>query len=189
MSQRAPRPTETPDEDLQSILQKMPSPLTLSALDRPDHPLVAANAAFIGLCGYPSHQVIGRNCRFMQGDLENDAARAELRSAIEAMRRTQVILRNRRADGSEFWNYLTIVPVSTGAGRPSDLLLGAQFMMAEHEVATLRGRTVERDEDEVASTLDRNRSLMLERRRLSIDSAVRLVESGLLLRSVGRRSS
>ena len=42
-------------------------------------PLVVANGAFLDLSGYARDEVLGRNCRFLQDDLENEEARAEVR--------------------------------------------------------------------------------------------------------------
>lgn len=177
---------EVTDSDLLAILQKLPSPLTLAAADRTDRPLVAANAAFLGLCGYPLDQVVGRNCRFLQDDLDNESARAEIRAALDDGRRTQVLLRNRRADGSEFNNYLTIVPLFADRTDAARYHLGAQFMMTDKEVREFKSVGAEGDERDVLRAVADHRSVMLERRRVSIDAAVRLIESALLLKHVQR---
>jgi PAS domain S-box-containing protein len=176
------------DSDLQGILQKLPSPLTLAAADRPDRPLVAANAAFLGLCGYALDEVAGRNCRFLQDGLDNDGARAEIRSALKDGRRTQVLLRNRRADGSEFSNHLTIVPIFADRMGAARYYLGAQFMVTEKEMHEFQHADAGDGAHDVLRAVADHRSVMLERRRVSIDAAVRLIESALLLKHV-RRSS
>jgi PAS domain S-box-containing protein len=33
-----------------------------------DNPIVLANKAFLDLTGYAAEEIIGRNCRFLQGD-------------------------------------------------------------------------------------------------------------------------
>lgn len=104
--------------------------LTLADLEAPDAPLVLSNDRFSGLTGYRAEDVVGRNCRFLQGrDLPaNDAARAEIRRAIERREEVQVVLRNHRRDGSAFDNLLFLNPVRLD-GR--DYMLGSQFELAE----------------------------------------------------------
>jgi hypothetical protein len=75
--------SEASDSDLEAALQRLPTPPTLAATDRPDMPLVAANSPFLELGGHAREEVVGHKCRFLRGDLENDAARAELRYAVE----------------------------------------------------------------------------------------------------------
>ncbi|WP_171060710.1 PAS domain-containing protein [Poseidonocella sp. HB161398] len=96
-------------------------PLTLADTTLPDVPLVLANAAFEALTGYDAAEVEGRNCRFLQGGIEQPEARDEIRAALAAGRELQVVLRNRRRDGSEFDNLLFMYPVGKG------LFLGSQF--------------------------------------------------------------
>ena len=87
-------------------------PMVVSDPTQPDAPIVLANQAFFDLTGYTADEVIGRNCRFLQGP---DTAP----SAIEAIRRglatgqhfVEVELLNYRKDGSSFWNQLVISPV------------------------------------------------------------------------------
>ena len=174
------------DQPLQDILEKLPTALTLAANDRADMPIIAANTAFLELCGYPLEQVLGRNCRFLQGDHENDDARAELRAAMRDRRATKVLLRNRHADGASFWNYLSIFPVFADRGTVAEMTLGAQFLLDGQEAAGLQGAQDAWTEDDVKLSLRQHRALLLERRRLSIDAAVRLVESHMLLRSLSR---
>ena len=76
-----------------------------------DLPLVYVNAAFERLTGYPADEVLGRNPRFLQGPETDPAALAELRDALAQGRDCRVTLRNRRRDGTPFWNELTITAV------------------------------------------------------------------------------
>ncbi len=81
-----------------------------------DNPIVFANNAFLRLTGYEREEVVGKNCRFLQGpDTDKDRI-AEVKSAIEAERDISVDLLNYRKDGSTFWNALYISPVSNDKG-------------------------------------------------------------------------
>lgn len=83
---------------------------------QPDMPIIYANAAFSTLTGYSEKEILGRNCRFLQGDDLQQPALNEVRSAIAGLRDVQVVLRNYRKDGSMFWNKLYLAPVPDDAG-------------------------------------------------------------------------
>jgi len=78
----------------------------------PDQPIVWCNAAFLALTGYAEAQVLGRNCRFLQGEDREQHGRHEIEEAIREGRAAVVVLRNYRADGSLFYNELALSPVS-----------------------------------------------------------------------------
>ncbi|MEO7718182.1 MAG: HD domain-containing phosphohydrolase [Capsulimonas sp.] len=82
----------------------------------PDHPIIYANASFLELTGYSAEEVIGFNCRFLQGPKTDRAEVAKLREAIKERRPIQIALLNYRKDGTEFWNELTVAPVRDEAG-------------------------------------------------------------------------
>lgn len=84
---------------------------------QPDYPIVLANDAFLHLTGYTADEVLGRNCRFLQGDGTSPAAVAEIRSGLKADREVSVELLNYRKDGTPFWNRLHLSPVHDDAGQ------------------------------------------------------------------------
>ena len=77
----------------------------------PDHPIVYANPAFEMLTGYSSNQILGRNCRFLQGTDRDQPARHIIREALSDERPVRAVLRNYRKDGSLFYNELFIDPI------------------------------------------------------------------------------
>ena len=82
-----------------------------------DNPIIFANDAFLKLTGYARDEVIGRNCRFLQGpDTDPQAVRA-LREAVAAGEDIAVELLNYRKDGSTFWNALYLSPVRNDTGK------------------------------------------------------------------------
>ncbi|GAA0525695.1 PAS domain S-box-containing protein [Halorubrum aquaticum] len=76
-----------------------------------DNPIVYANEEFGDLTGYDRSEVIGRNCRFLQGERTDEERIDRIRSAIDAEEPVTVELRNYRKDGTEFWNRLRIAPI------------------------------------------------------------------------------
>ena len=82
-----------------------------------DNPIVFANRAFLKLSGYERDEVIGRNCRFMQGD-DTDMEQVEyLRRKIDREEVCVVELLNHRKDGSTFWNALHVGPIYDEDGK------------------------------------------------------------------------
>ncbi|NNF29329.1 MAG: response regulator [Gemmatimonadetes bacterium] len=77
----------------------------------PDIPLVYVNAEFERMTGYSLDEVVGRNCRILQGPDTDPADVARMRSAIADQTPIDLTLRNYRKDGSAFWNHLRILPV------------------------------------------------------------------------------
>ncbi|MCW2510331.1 MAG: hypothetical protein JWP68_3479 [Modestobacter sp.] len=82
----------------------------------PDQPLVYVNQAFERLSGVAAEEVLGRNCRFLQGPDTDIAAVARMRAAVDAGRECREVLLNQRADGSTWWNECHLAPVVDEAG-------------------------------------------------------------------------
>ncbi|AWM86982.1 histidine kinase famiy protein [Microvirga sp. 17 mud 1-3] len=92
-------------------------PMILTDPNLPDNPVVFANRAFQDLTGYTEEEVLGRNCRFLQGSNTDQTAVAELREAISERRAVSVELLNYRRDGTPFWNACFVGPVFDKRGR------------------------------------------------------------------------
>jgi PAS domain S-box-containing protein len=90
--------------------------VTLADVRDPELPLVYVNEAFTRLTGYMSDEVLGRNCRFLQGAGTEPAAVQRIRDALAGMRETRVTLLNYRRDGTPFHNELLIAPVHDDDG-------------------------------------------------------------------------
>lgn len=85
--------------------------ITISDATDPTFPLIYCNKAFEQLTGYKEKDILGRNCRFLQGYLTGQSECAKIRKALENKTTCLVRLRNVRKDGSAFWNELTLAPV------------------------------------------------------------------------------
>lgn len=84
---------------------------------QPDTPIVYVNPRFESMTGYAVEEVLGRNCRFLQGSDRHQPALKELRMAFREGRDCRVVMRNYRKDGSLFWNELYVSPIRDGQGR------------------------------------------------------------------------
>lgn len=111
-SRRASAQLELKDRALAATFEG----ITIADASLPDNPLIYANAGFERLTGYPVSEVLGRNCRFLQGPGTDPEAAAALRDAIREKRAVTVQLLNYRKDGAPFWNRLSITPVLDGSG-------------------------------------------------------------------------
>jgi PAS domain S-box-containing protein len=91
--------------------------IAIADMTQPDYPLIYCNQAFEVITGYSRQDVLGRNCRFMQGEGTDPAMVDQLRQAIRQGESCEVVLLNYRKDGRPFWNSLSISPVHDTSGR------------------------------------------------------------------------
>lgn len=85
---------------------------TVTDPQQPDNPIIYTNHTFETLTGYTREDVLGKNCRLLQGDGTSPKAIDQLREAIKNTEPTSVTLRNLKKDGTPFWNRLNIEPVT-----------------------------------------------------------------------------
>lgn len=108
-----------------------------------DNIIIYVNSGFERLTGYQSQEVLGRNCRFLQGaETQQDALR-ELKQALEEGKECQALLKNYRKDGSLFWNELRIAPVHNQEGYLTHFI-GIQTDLTHHQkiqTALIKERT------------------------------------------------
>ncbi|VVB44161.1 Blue-light-activated histidine kinase / Response regulator [Beijerinckiaceae bacterium RH AL1] len=91
-------------------------PMIVTDPRREDNPIVFANRAFRAMTGYTQEELIGRNCRFLQGPETDPETIAEVCDAIAARQEVAVEILNYRKDGYTFWNALFISPIFNVAG-------------------------------------------------------------------------
>ncbi|PSP93181.1 hypothetical protein BRC91_10575 [Halobacteriales archaeon QS_4_62_28] len=96
--------------------------ISIADATEPDTPLVYVNDAFTDVTGYDREDALGTNCRFLQGPETKEPAVDVVRDAIrnEETRTTELL--NYRADGTPFWNELTVTPVTDSAGDTSHFI-------------------------------------------------------------------
>ncbi|MFB6253149.1 MAG: PAS domain S-box protein, partial [Halobacteriaceae archaeon] len=97
-------------------MDEAPVGITISDPDQEDNPLIYVNDRFEELTGYDEAAIIGRNCRFLQGEQTESEPVARMRESIDATEPVTVELRNYRNDGSMFWNRVKIAPVEDENG-------------------------------------------------------------------------
>jgi PAS domain S-box-containing protein len=90
-------------------MTRMPMVVTDPNLE--DNPIVFANGAFLDLTGYDEDEIVGRNCRFLQGAQTNRDTVREIRDAVSEVRPVAVEILNYKKDGTPFWNALFMGPI------------------------------------------------------------------------------
>ncbi|MBD2360393.1 PAS domain S-box protein [Anabaena minutissima FACHB-250] len=103
-----------------------------------NNPIIYVNSGFEQITGYSATDVIGQNCRFLQGTDTQQPTLNELRLALKAGKNCTVIVRNYRKDGRLFWNQLNISPIYDETGQLTHFL-GIQIDISEQQ-AVLRER-------------------------------------------------
>ncbi|MGJ0509335.1 MAG: helix-turn-helix domain-containing protein [Methylocystis sp.] len=131
-------------EILTTILDTCVNGVTLTDPDLEDAPIVYANKRFHEITGYDAEEIIGRNCRFLQGDDRDQEGLRRLREAIRNHQPVEVTLRNYRRDGQLFHNKLNITPLFDAHGKLI-YFLGVQYdvtdqVRAEAEIGDLRAK-------------------------------------------------
>ena len=121
----------------QRALASVPIGILISDAQQPDMPITYVNPAFEHLTGYSQAEVLGRNCRFLQGTERDQPEIAQIRAALNEGHSCEVTLRNFKKDGTMFWNQLHIAPVRNDAGTITHFI-GAQKDFSQQVAANAR---------------------------------------------------
>jgi PAS domain S-box-containing protein len=125
--------------------------VTISDNLQKDNPIIYANEGFERLTGYNKADVLGINCRFLQGEDTDKSKIAEIRKSIKEEIPCFVEILNYRKDGTPFWNGLSITPIRDESGRvtnfigiQSDISKRTRFESALYRVSAKLEQTNER---------------------------------------------
>lgn len=129
--------TGCPDEAIVMAVKRAQLPIVISDARGSDQPIIFANPAFLALTGYEEAEVLGRNCRFLQGPETSPETLGEIRGALAAGGTVAVEIVNYRKDGGRFWNALHISPVRDTAGEV------AYFLGSQRDVTASRDAELE----------------------------------------------
>lgn len=150
------RDAQAADAPFLAAFRASAAPMVMTDPALPDNPIVFANDAFYRLTGYAADEVLGRNCRFLQGPDTDPAAIARVRDAVARGEPVRVDLLNYRKDGHPFWNDMTLTPVRDEAGT-----LRSYFAVLTDVTRTRQAeRALSVEKDGLAQDLEaRNRAL------------------------------
>lgn len=135
------------------------SPVALSLGEASgDHPLLLTNRRFRDLTGYATNEIVGRNCRFLQGKSPNDEAREKIHGFLAEDRianvRTPIV--NFRKDGRPFVNLLYMSKLRAQSGEVR-YIFASQF-----DVSRTQADLLQNYDADLGQTLDRMSPVLAE---------------------------
>lgn len=136
---------DDPDFSFIKALQTAQQNFVVTDPSLPDNPIVYATQGFLNLTGYSLDQVLGRNCRFLQGPETDPKAVEKIRRAIEDGSDMSVCLLNYRVDGTTFWNQFFIAALRDAAGNITNYV-GVQCKVSDQYAANVCKRQEEADQ-------------------------------------------
>ena len=143
-------------------------PMIITDPRRHDNPVVFANSSFCRLTGYTREEILGRNCRFLQGPATDPATVKRIHDAVERVEPIEIDIQNHRKDGSIFWNRLLMAPVFDGYGKL------AYFFASQVDVTIERERLEGLESDNAALLAELTHRTNVERERdRELDLAMR----------------
>ncbi|MCU0643744.1 MAG: SpoIIE family protein phosphatase [bacterium] len=99
---------------------------------QPHNPIIYVNDGFVRLTGFSKEEILGQNCRFLQGEGTNPQSIDLIRQAVREQREVIVELLNYRKDGTPFWNRLSIAPLKDDSGKTTHFV-GVQSDITEQK--------------------------------------------------------
>lgn len=141
---------DDPDFSFIKALQTAQQNFVVTDPSLPDNPIVYASQGFLNLTGYSLDQILGRNCRFLQGPETDPKSVERIRKAIEQGNDMSVCLLNYRVDGTTFWNQFFIAALRDANGNVTNYV-GVQCKVSDQYAATV---LKQQEEDEAAARAD-----------------------------------
>ena len=136
---------------LSQVFAATTSGIVIADARQPDLPVLYVNPAFERLSGYTAAEIIGRNCRFLQGEDRDQDARHKIRAALEQGLSITITLRNYRKDGTLFHNELSLSPLRDTAGTVTYFVGFQNDVTAREEAREKESRA----RQQLTSTLER----------------------------------
>jgi PAS domain S-box-containing protein len=116
--------------------------IVITDATQPSNPIIYVNPSFERITGYNAAEVLGRDCRFLQGEDRHQIGTLDLHKAIKEKRECHAVLLNYRKDGTPFWNDLYIAPVFNDRDELTNYI-GIQTDITEQAKSTQRLRESE----------------------------------------------
>ncbi|RWZ52348.1 PAS domain-containing protein [Halobacillus fulvus] len=99
------------NEFIKAAIDRVGAGVVITDPEQEDNPMIYVNKGFEELTGYSREEILGRNCRFLQGDDKDQPGVQKIREGLNSQQAISVELKNYRKDGTLFWNELEIYPV------------------------------------------------------------------------------
>nr|AML78094.1 putative LOV domain-containing protein [Euploca filiformis] len=159
--------------DLATTLERIEKNFVITDPRLPDNPIIFASDSFLELTEYTREEILGRNCRFLQGPETDQATVQKIRDAIKEQREITVQLINYTKSGKKFWNLFHLQPMRDQKGE-LQYFIGVQLDGSDH-VEPLRNRLSERTELKSAKVVKATAE--------NVDEAVRELPDANLVRN------
>jgi PAS domain S-box-containing protein len=124
---------------LNTVFGFMNAGLVITDAKKKDNPIVYANPKFYEMTGYEEKDILGKNCRFLQGKDTDKMMVKQIKKTVEGRKKGKFILKNYRKDGTPFWNELHIAPIW------NDKAELTHFIGIQHDVSDEIGYALEKD--------------------------------------------
>ncbi|XP_057971994.1 phototropin-2 isoform X2 [Malania oleifera] len=134
--------------DLATTLERIEKNFVITDPRLPDNPIIFASDSFLELTEYTREEILGKNCRFLQGPETDQGTVSKIRDAIREQREITVQLINYTKSGKKFWNLFHLQPMRDQRGE-LQYFIGVQLDGSDH-VEPLRNRLSESTEQQSA---------------------------------------
>ena len=139
---------------LRAGVSSTPIGVVLVNAQETDMPIIFANQAFFDITGYRKNEVLGRNCRFLQGAATEKQSIRLIGDALSKRQRCNITLLNYRKNGARFWNKLTLSPIVNSAGVCTHYVGFQQDVTQQYEQEKLL--SYQADHDSLTGLINRN---------------------------------
>uniref|UniRef100_A0A0A9B8Z1 Phot1 n=1 Tax=Arundo donax TaxID=35708 RepID=A0A0A9B8Z1_ARUDO len=102
--------------DLATTLERIEKNFVITDPRLPDNPIIFASDSFLQLTEYSREEILGRNCRFLQGPETDRGTVKKIRDAIDSQTEVTVQLINYTKSGQKFWNLFHLQPMRDQKG-------------------------------------------------------------------------
>ncbi|EOA14863.1 hypothetical protein CARUB_v10028188mg [Capsella rubella] len=162
--------------DLATTLERIEKNFVISDPRLPDNPIIFASDSFLELTEYSREEILGRNCRFLQGPETDQATVQKIRDAIKDQREITVQLINYTKSGKKFWNLFHLQPMrDQKVAGELQYFIGVQLDGSDH-VEPLQNRLSERTEmqsSKLKTLLITSALIQVKATATNVDEAVR----------------
>lgn len=145
---------------LNKVLEEAPVGVLITDPSQDDNPIIYANEKFQEMTGYEEKEVLGRNCRFLQGEDTRTEPVRQMREAVDNRKSVTVQLKNYRKDGTMFWNEVNIAPLLNHEGELMNFV-GFQRNVSSRKEQDQRFENMAKSIDQIFWTYDPNQDNFL----------------------------
>jgi len=163
-------------ELLYSALNASVSGIIITDNQQPDNPIIYCNTAFEKISGYGRAEIIGHNCRFLQGKDRGQKARQLIAEAVKNGETCRVEIRNYRKNGDLFWNELFMAPVKDEEGAVT------HFIGVQNDITLRKKAELELiEQKEIMEERVKERTTKLRESEAFLSSIIQTVRESLLV--------